>query len=67
MDYSAAGKQSPTQAPLIEIDGAQGLEKNRYVGPAELEQGGGRQFLGGQQPQEKMGRNEEEGWRHELP
>jgi hypothetical protein len=67
MDYSAAGKQSPTQAPLIEIDGAQGPEKNRYVGPAELEQGGGRQFLGGQQPQEKMGRNEEEGWRHELP
>lgn len=68
MNYSVLGKPSPTQAPLIEVDGAQKHEKTQYnQGPAELEQGGQGQFFLGQQPQEKMGRNDEEHWRHELP
>lgn len=73
MEYSTAGGgkhgHSPTQAPLIEADGgAPRREKqNHHVGegPAELEQG-----AGGGGPQEKMGREDEEGgrgWRHELP
>ena len=67
MNYSVFGKPSPSQAPLIEIDGAQKHEKPQYQRPAELEQGGQGQYFRGQQPQEKMGRNDEEHWRHELP
>lgn len=67
MNDQEAGKHSPTQAPLIEIDGAPRPEKNLHMPPAELEHGGPRQFIGGQQAHEKMGRNEDEQWRHELP
>lgn len=67
MNYQHAGEHSPTQAPLIEIDGGQRPEKQPHVAPAELEQGGPRQYIGGPQPHEKMGRNEDEQWRHELP
>ena len=74
MDYHQAGKHSPTaRAPLIEVYGDPRPEKNPYPdrgpgnhrNPAELDQGPN--FVAGRQAHEKMGRSDEDQWRHELP
>jgi hypothetical protein len=68
MDYRGVGPNIPaSQATLSEIDGGQRPEKLPYTAPAELDQVGNRRLIGGPQAHEKMGRNDEDQWRHELP
>ena len=75
MNYTGSGNQQSlpgdSSAPLIEMDGGQKYEKNPYAAraqiPAELDQPGYRQYVGGEQAHEKMGRYEDDNWRHELP